>query len=179
MTRGVFDVNISEFAVDVAKAKSIRVVSRLNTPILILQAANGTQYLDQSGMPLAQMSSDEAQAVITSQTRLQALQVEIVTEVEPGDEFRGRPLPLYRVISEDLDGTRFNVYVNPFSGEITAVRSTRWRIWDFMWGLHIMDWQERDNIDNLPMKLFSILALISAISGIWLFFATWKTHQRS
>jgi hypothetical protein len=47
-----------------------------------------------------------------------------------------------------------------------------------MWGLHIMDWQERDNIDNLPMKLFSILALISAISGIWLFFATWKTRQR-
>ena len=179
MTRGVFDVNISDFAVDVAKAKSIRVVSRLKTPILILQAANGTQYLDQTGMPLAQMSSDEAKAVITTQTRLQALQVETVTEVEPGDEFRGRPLPLYRVISEDLDGTRFNVYVNPFSGEITAVRSTRWRIWDFMWGLHIMDWQERDNIDNLPMKLFSILALISAISGIWLFFATWKTHQRS
>ncbi|MBT3644151.1 MAG: hypothetical protein HN530_05065, partial [Gammaproteobacteria bacterium] len=62
--------------------------------------------------------------------------------------------------------------------EITAVRSTRWRIWDLMWGLHIMDWQERDNIDNLPMKLFSILALISAISGIWLFFATWRTRQR-
>jgi len=43
--------------------------------------------------------------VITSQTRLQALRVETVTAVEPGDEFRGRPLPLYRVISEDLDGT--------------------------------------------------------------------------
>jgi hypothetical protein len=50
------------------------------------------------------MSIDEAMAVITSQTRLQALHVETVTAVEPGDEFRGRPLPLYRVISEDLDG---------------------------------------------------------------------------
>ena len=178
MTRGVFEANVGDFDVEVADAKSIRIVSRLNIPILILQAANGTQYLDQTGAPLAQMSIDEAKAVITSQTRLQALRVETVTAVEPGDEFRGRPLPLYRVISEDLDGTPFNVYVNPFSGEITAVRSMRWRIWDLMWGLHIMDWQERDNIDNLPMKLFSILALISAISGIWLFFATWKTRQR-
>jgi hypothetical protein len=39
-----------------------------------------------------------------------------------------------------------------------------------MWGLHIMDWQERDNIDNLFLKVFSILALISAISGVILFF---------
>jgi uncharacterized iron-regulated membrane protein len=178
MTRGVFDARVSDFDLDVSKAKSVRIVSRLDTPILILATDSGTQYLDQSGAPLAQLSSDEAKAVVSAQTRLQALRVETVTEVEPGDEFRGRPLPLHRVISEDHDGTRFNVYVNPFSGEITAVRSTRWRIWDFMWGLHIMDWQERDNIDNLPMKLFSILALISAISGIWLFFATWKTRQR-
>ena len=178
MTRGVFGANVGDFAVDVSDAKSIRIVSRLNTPILILSTATETLYLDRSGEPLEQLSSDEAKAVITSQTRLRPLTTETVTAVEPGDEFRGRPLPLYRVISEDQDGTSFNVYVNPFSGEVTAIRSTRWRIWDFMWGLHIMDWQERDNIDNLPMKLFSVLALISAISGIWLFFATWKTRQR-
>ena len=62
------------------------------------------------------------------------------------------------------------LYLNIFSGEITAVRSLQWRIWDLMWGFHIMDWQERDNIDNLLLKTFSILALISAISGILLFF---------
>jgi hypothetical protein len=39
-----------------------------------------------------------------------------------------------------------------------------------MWGFNIMDWQERDNIDNMLLKIFSILALISSISGILLFF---------
>jgi len=39
-----------------------------------------------------------------------------------------------------------------------------------MWGFHIMDWQERDNIDNLFLKIFSILALVSSITGILLFF---------
>jgi len=39
-----------------------------------------------------------------------------------------------------------------------------------MWGFHIMDWQERDNIDNILLKVFSILALISSITGVLLFF---------
>jgi sorbitol-specific phosphotransferase system component IIBC len=39
-----------------------------------------------------------------------------------------------------------------------------------MWGLHIMDWVERDNIDNILLKVFSFIALITAITGIVLFF---------
>ena len=39
-----------------------------------------------------------------------------------------------------------------------------------MWGFHIMDWVERDNIDNLLLKIFSILALVSSITGVLLFF---------
>lgn len=54
--------------------------------------------------------------------------------------------------------------------DVTAIRSMQWKVWDVMWGFHIMDWQERDNIDNLFLKIFSILALISSITGILLFF---------
>jgi len=39
-----------------------------------------------------------------------------------------------------------------------------------MWGFHIMDWETRDDIDNLLLKIFSILALISSITGVLLFF---------
>ena len=39
-----------------------------------------------------------------------------------------------------------------------------------MWGFHIMDWVERDNIDNILLKVFSFIALFTAISGIVLFF---------
>ena len=57
-----------------------------------------------------------------------------------------------------------------YSGNVVAIRSDKWRIWDLMWGLHIMDWKERDNIDNLFLKIFSILALVSSLTGIMLFF---------
>ena len=81
-----------------------------------------------------------------------------------GREFRRISLGGLREESE------ISVYLNAYSGEIVAIRSLSWRLWDLMWGLHIMDWQERDNINNILLKLFSILALISSITGLLLFF---------
>ena len=77
---------------------------------------------------------------------------------------------MYKRQANNSDGNEINVYVNIFSGDISAIRSTQWRIWDLMWGFHIMDWVERDNIDNLLLKIFSILALVSSITGVLLFF---------
>jgi len=90
--------------------------------------------------------------------------------MEAGAEFRGRALPLFRVRSEGDNNSQINFFLNAYSGEIVAIRSPSWRIWDLMWGLHIMDWEDREDIDNLLLKIFSILALISSLSGILLFF---------
>ena len=76
---------------------------------------------------------------------------------------------MIETINEESE--KINVYLDPFSEEIVAIRSNQWRIWDFMWGIHIMDWNERDNIGNVFLKIFSILALLSALSGIYLFFS--------
>jgi len=46
-----------------------------------------------------------------------------------------------------------------------------------MWGAHIIDYRDRDNIDNFLLKFFSILALLSAISGIALFFKTLRLRK--
>ena len=79
-------------------------------------------------------------------------------------------MPIYRVKSKNVKGTELNDYINVYSAEVVAIRSNKWKIWDLMWGFHIMDWKERDNIDNLLLKIFSILALVSSVTGIMLFF---------
>ena len=56
------------------------------------------------------------------------------------------------------------------TGDIAAIRSDSWRVWDLLWALHIMDYQDRDNINNFLLKIFSVLALVSSITGIVLFF---------
>ena len=108
--------------------------------------------------------------VIEEETLLTPLDMEIIEEAKAGSEYRGRDLPLYKVIAENEKGEEINIYQNPYTGEILAIRSQQWRIWDLMWGLHIMDWNERDNIGNIFLKIFSFIALFTAVTGVILFF---------
>jgi len=55
------------------------------------------------------------------------------------------------------DGTHF--YVDGGSGEIIAKRTSWWRIYDFMWGLHIMDLQGREDTNNPWVVSFAVLSL--------------------
>jgi len=116
------------------------------------------------------LSREEAKKIVSLKTTLTPIQPLLVDEEVRGSEFRGRNLPLYKVVSENEEGKKINVYIDPFTGEVSAIRSLQWRIWDFMWGVHIMDWVERDNIDNLWLKIFSFIALFTSLSGIILFF---------
>ena len=116
------------------------------------------------------LSTEEAKKIVSLKTTLTPIQSLLINEEVRGSEFRGRNLPLYKVVSENEEGKKINVYIDPFSGEVSAIRSLQWRIWDFMWGVHIMDWVERDNIDNLWLKVFSFIALFTSLSGIILFF---------
>ena len=113
---------------------------------------------------------ESAMQIVKDRTILQPQTIEIINDPQRGSEYRGRELPLYKVVTLSNAGKEINVYQDPFTGEIVAIRSAQWRIWDLMWGLHIMDWVDRDNIDNLFLKIFSFIALFTSISGVILFF---------
>jgi len=66
------------------------------------------------------------------------------------------------------DGT--HVYVGRDSGEIEAIRTPWWRFYDFMWGLHIMDLQTREDSSNPFLWLFGSLALGTSAMGAVLLF---------
>ena len=119
---------------------------------------------------ITKISFEEAKVIVSKMTTLIPISVEIIDEEQRGSEYRGRELPLYKIVSLNENEEKINVYQNPFSGEIVAIRSPQWRIWDLMWGFHIMDWVERDNIDNILLKIFSFIALFTSISGVILFF---------
>ena len=119
---------------------------------------------------LEKLDFESAMRIVEERTILRPQTIEIIEKPKRGSEYRGRKLPLYKVVSFSNEGKEINVYQDPFSGEIVAIRYSQWRIWDLMWGLHIMDWVDRDNIDNLLLKIFSYIALFTSISGVILFF---------
>lgn len=65
-------------------------------------------------------------------------------------------------------GTIF--YVSAETGEVLARRTDRWRLYDFMWGLHIMDWRNREDFNSPLLIAASVLALASVLAGAVLLF---------
>lgn len=113
------------------------------------------------------LTKQEALLITSQKTTLNPIEAILIKDVKPGSEYRGS-LPAYKVKTDTKD--KINVYVGYMTGDISSIRSDSWRIWDLMWSLHIMDYKERDNINNILLKVLSILALVTSISGITLFF---------
>jgi hypothetical protein len=74
------------------------------------------------------------------------------------------------------DGTHF--YVDGGSGEIVARRTSWWRIYDFMWGLHIMDLQGREETNNPWVVTFAVLALVMVLLAFALLPMTIRRRSR-
>ena len=165
-----FPINFDEVKFLRSDVQQIKAINRLGEIIFVVTGSKGTEYLDAFGTPVNKLNKNEVFEIVSSSSTLKPIDLEEITESSKGSEFRGRDLPLYKVTSLNDNDKKINLYLNVFSGEITAVRSLQWRIWDLMWGFHIMDWQTRDKINNIFLKIFSILALVSSISGILLFF---------
>ena len=162
------DFNVVKFSR--SDVQQVKAINRLGEIIFVVSGSKGTEYLDSFGTPVDKLNKSEIFEIVSSSSTLKPIDLEEITESSKGSEFRGRNLPLYKVTSLNDKDKKINLYLNVFSGEITAVRSLQWRIWDLMWGFHIMDWQTRDKINNIFLQIFSILALVSSISGIMLFF---------
>ena len=152
--------------------KNVNFVRRLDEWIIKVETDSGFSYTDLQGQNLDELNEEEVREVVRQSTKLIPLMVQRIDKPEIRAEFRGRNLPLFKVATSTTDN--INVYVDAFTGEVTAIRSDSWRIWDFLWGAHIIDYSERENINNFLIKILSILALISSLSGIVLFFKTFK-----
>jgi uncharacterized iron-regulated membrane protein len=73
-----------------------------------------------------------------------------------------RKIEAWRVTMDD--GTRF--YVDAATGEIAARRTSWWRFYDFMWGLHIMDLKDREDTHNPLVIGFGVVALLTTVMAI-------------
>lgn len=91
-----------------------------------------------------------------------------LTEVGPHHEYRGRPLPVWAVSFEGPQ--ELTAYVSERDGSFQIVRHQSWRIFDFLWMLHTMDYESRDDFNNFILRVFSLFALVVVLSGLALFY---------
>jgi hypothetical protein len=90
------------------------------------------------------------------------------------------PLPAFRVALADAAGTV--VYVDASTGDVTARRNDRWRLYDFFWSLHIMDYRGREDFNHWLIRGAALLAMATVASGIVLLSlraVRWIRRQRA
>lgn len=102
----------------------------------------------------------------------------VVRVTENSPEYRG-PLPAWRV---DFTTANRSIYVAADTGQVTSRRSTLWRVFDFLWSLHILDFKEHEDINNPLLVVTSALGLMIIASGIILFpsrlgYTAWRRRR--
>jgi uncharacterized iron-regulated membrane protein len=85
-------------------------------------------------------------------------------------EYRAQPLPAWAVHFGDEEGA--TAYVPAELGQVLRIRNDRWRVFDFLWMLHTMDYEGRDDFNNVLLRAFSVFGLLTVLSGFVLFVLT-------
>jgi len=105
-----------------------------------------------------------------------AQSVEWIENLSQSPEIRGRDLPVWKVKFEEPGPV--NLYIHPWTGELLARRTQQWRIFDFLWMLHIMDFDTRDNFNNPLLQLSAALGFVVALGGVILWAVTTRLFSR-
>jgi hypothetical protein len=148
-----------------------------NRPAYVLTAKAGDKVVDAtSGDPVAPPSEAEIRSVARSTyTGGEAIvSAALITDL-PG-EVRGRKPPLWRVEFDQWN--KPTLYFSPTTGELVTRRHELWRIFDFVWMMHIMDYWTRDNVNNPLIRVFTWGAVLVVLSGAWLLFYSFHRKKK-
>ena len=130
-------------------------------------------YHARTGTLKNQISESEALTVAKENliAGLEVEKIELIQETGPHHEFRGRSLPAYAIHFKHPD--LLVAYVDARSGIFQKVRHQSWRWFDFLWMSNTMDYQGRDDFNNLLLRLFSLFGVFTVLSG----FLLWGTSS--
>lgn len=145
-----------------------------DVPVFELRGDNTVILSGIDGLPMPELGSDDLVAM--AQQRYTGDAAVLSTERlerAPAEASRVRG-PAWQVVFDDWIATTF--YMHPVNGQLLSVRSDLWRLFDFVWMLHIMDYDEREDFNNPLLIGFAASALLFCISGIVLL---WQSLSRS
>jgi hypothetical protein len=167
----------SALAAPDAELKEMRVVMQQGRAVAILTTLDGAvSRVDfASGKAIPPLDANAARALVASRIvggdKVQS--VRLFPAKQTPFDFR-REVSVWQVAL--ADGT--HVYVGRDTGEIEAVRTRWWRWFDLAWGLHIMDFSDREDTSHPALIGFAALSLSGALIGCILMFRRRKVRPR-
>ena len=132
----------------------------------------------QSGLIKPGVSEEEAVAIARENLRHDLIPgtVVLIEATDAHHEYRGKKLPAYQISFDSKE--KVTAYVSVIDGSFQTVRHQDWRWFDFLWMTHTMDYQTRDDFNTLLLRSFSLLGLITVLSGFVLWGISSPTIRR-
>ncbi|MDM8011025.1 MAG: PepSY domain-containing protein [Parasphingorhabdus sp.] len=160
------------------QAKSLTLQQNNAGPFWVIAYADGGKRRADAltGALLPPVSGAEANALARAARSDKAAirSVTLFTADDAPTDQRSRR-PSWQVVFDD--DARF--YIDADTGELLSVRTRFWRAFDFMWGLHIMDLQDREDTSHPVLILFAALSLAGSILGFVMLFTRYRRKRRA
>ena len=141
-----------------------------NTPYYWVNKTQLYNALD--GSKKKSISKEEALHIAKNYMKsdLKVESIEQIKEVGKHHEYRERLLPAYEISYKTDEALK--AYISVKDGTFQTVRHRSWRWFDFLWMTHTMDYEGRDNFNTTLLRAFSLLGLITVLSGFLLGFTS-------
>lgn len=132
--------------------------------VIVAEFADGPPALFEAASfrQLSPLDAETAAAVARGHVTLASAPARVELIETESSEYRGA-LPAWR--AQFADGG-LAVYVAADTGAVTARRSDIWRLYDTLWALHIMDWQNHEDFNHPLIIIVTAITLLSVIAGI-------------
>jgi len=129
-----------------------------------LETADGPEMVDaRTGADLTPIDETLAREIATGRYAGSGeLTDQHLVETPPREA--GLAVPAWRFEFGPADPA--TLYINSQTGELRAVRTTLWRVYDFFWGVHIMDWSTRENFNSWWIKVTAFIAILFGLAGV-------------
>ena len=146
-------------------------------PVWRAETPEGARLFDaRSGAPLPALTEsqvrEQARRIFTGDSRI--VSVSLLTRAP--QEMQSRKPPYWQV--EFKGWNRPTLYLSPATGELISRRHALWRVFDFAWMLHIMDYDERTDVNNPLLRVATWSAFAMALSGAWLLIWSFQRRKR-
>jgi hypothetical protein len=124
------------------------------------------------------ITKEEALAVAKRYMKkgMEVMNIQLITKIGKHHEYREKMLPAYVISYKDQENVK--AYISSNNGAFQAVRHRNWRVFDFLWMTHTMDYKSRDNFNTLVLRAFSLLGLITVFSGFLLWYTSSPTVRK-
>lgn len=156
---------------------SFRLKTWMGRPVYELHHAAGASLIDaRTGKALSPLDERTAKVLAASLYQGKAAIKSAALIDKAPQEVATRPVPMWRV--EFADRNETTLYLSPTTGELLAKRHDLWRWFDFLWMFHIMDYDARTDVNNPLLRTAASIALLFALSGVWLLFYSFSRRQR-